>query len=67
MGLKSLAKLFSFVLCNPCQSLFLCGFFIISLKFFHLCKALISGFLQFKRKFVDDHDDILQNIVTESL
>ena len=45
--------------CNPCQSspsltiLVLLWFIIISLVFFHLCKALFSGFLQFKGKFVD--------------
>ena len=59
MGLKSLAKLFSVVVCNPCQSspsltnLVPLWFIIISLVFFHLCKALFSGFLQFKGKFVD--------------
>ena len=59
MGLKSLAKLFNFVVCNPCQSspsltiLVPLWFIIISLVFFHLCNALFSGFLQFKGKFVD--------------
>ena len=59
MGLKSLAKLFNFVVCNPCQSspsltiLVPLWFIIISLMFFHLRKALFSGFLQFKGKFVD--------------
>ena len=42
-GLKSLAKLFKFVVCNPCQSspsltiLVLLWFIIISLMFFYLC------------------------------
>ena len=31
-------------------------FIIISLVFFHLCKALFSGFIQFKGKFVHDHN-----------
>ena len=62
MGLKSLAKLFNFVVCNPCQSfqsfpsltiLVPLWFIVISLVFFHLCKALFSGFLRFKGKFVD--------------
>ena len=59
MGLKSLAKRFNFVVCNPCQSspsltiLVPLWFIIISLVFFHLCKELFSGFLQFKGKFVD--------------
>ena len=59
MGLKSLAKLFKFVVCNSCQSspsltiLVPLWFIIISLVFFYLCKALFSGFLQFKGKFVD--------------
>ena len=58
MGLKSLAKLFSFVVCNPCQSspsltILVPLWFIISLMFFPLCRALFSGFLQFKGKFVD--------------
>ena len=52
-GLKSLAKLFNFVVCNPCQSspsltiLVPLWFIIISLIFFYLCKALFSGFPQF--------------------
>ena len=59
MGLKSLAKLFNFVVCNQCQSsppltiLVPLWFIITSLVFFNLCKALFSGFLQFKGKFVD--------------
>ena len=59
MGLNSLAQLFNFVVCNPCQSspsltiLVPLWFIIISLVFFHLCKALFSGFLQFKGKFDD--------------
>ena len=62
MGLKSLAKLFNFVVYNPCQSspsltiLVPLWFIIISLVFLHLCKALFSGFLQFKCKIVDDQD-----------
>ena len=57
MGLKSLANLFNYVVCNPCQSspsltiLVPLRFIIISLVFFCLCKALFSGFLQFKGKF----------------
>ena len=31
-------------------------FIIISLVFFHFCKALFSGILQFKGNFVDDHN-----------
>ena len=48
-----------FVVCNPCQSslsltiVFPLWFIITSLVFFHLCKALFLGFLQFKDKFVD--------------
>ena len=59
MGLKSLAKLSNFVVCNPCQSspslniLVPSGFIITSLVFFQLYKALFSGFLQFKGKYVD--------------
>ena len=59
MGLKSLVKLFGFVVCNPYQSspsltiLVPLWFIIISLVFFYLCKVLFSGFLQFKGKFVD--------------
>ena len=58
-GLKSSAQIFNFVVCNPCQSspsltiLVPLWFTIISLVFFHLCKALFSGFLQFKGNFVD--------------
>ena len=54
-----LAKLFNCVVCNPCQSspsltsLVPLWFIIISVVFYHLCKALFSGFLQFKGKFVD--------------
>ena len=64
MGLKSLAKLFNFVVCNPCQSspsltiLVPLWFIIISLMFFYLCKALFSGFLQFKGKFVDGQNTL---------
>ena len=56
---KSLAKLFKFVVCNPCQpSSFLTilvplWFIIISLMFFYLYKVLFSGFLQFNGNFVD--------------
>ena len=52
-GLKSLAKLFNFVVCNPCRSspsltiLVPLWFIIVSLMFFYLCKVLFSGFLQF--------------------
>ena len=58
-GLKSLAKLFNFVDCNPCQSsptlaiLVPLWFIIISLLFFYLCKVLSSGFLQLNGNFVD--------------
>ena len=58
-GLKSLAKLFKFVICNPCQSspsltiLVPLWFIIISLIFFYLYKVLFSGFLQFNGNFVD--------------
>ena len=58
-GLKSLAKLFNFVVCNPCQSspsltiLVPLWFIIVSLMFFYLCKVLFSGFLQFNGNFVD--------------
>ena len=64
MGLKSLAILFNFVVCNPCQSspsltiLVPLWFIIISLVFFHLCNALFSGFLQFKGKFVDGQNTL---------
>ena len=57
--LKSLAKLFKFVVCNPCQSspsltiLVPLWFIIISLMFFYLSKVLFSGFLQFNGNFVD--------------
>ena len=56
MGWKNLAKLFNFVVCNARQSLTILvplWYIITSLVFFHLCKALFSGFLQFKGKFVD--------------
>ena len=58
-GLKSLAKLFKFVVCNLCQSspsltiLLPLRFIIISLMFFYLYKVLFSGFLQFNGNFVD--------------
>lgn len=58
-GLKSLAKLFNFVVFNPCQSspsltilVPLC-FVVISLVFFYFCEVLFSGFLQFNSNFVD--------------
>ena len=55
-GLKSLTKLFNFVVFQS-VSIFsflvtLC-FVIISLVFFFLCKVLFSGFLQFNSDFVD--------------
>ena len=59
MGLKSLAKLSNFVVCNPCQSspsltiLVPSRFIITSLVFFQLHKALFLGFLQFKGQFDD--------------
>ena len=68
-GLKSLAKLFKFVCCNPCQSsppltiLVPLWFIIISLKFFYLYKVLFSGFLQ--GNFVDAQNK--SNTVTELL
>ena len=58
-GLKSLAKLFNFVVCNPCQScpsltiLVPLLFIIVSLMFFYLYTVLFSGFLQFNGNFVD--------------
>ena len=58
-SLKSLAKLFKFVVCNPCQSfpsltiLVPLWFIIISLMFFYLYKVLFSDFLQFNGNFVD--------------
>ena len=48
MSLKSLANLFNYVVCNPCQSspsltiLVPLRFIIISLVFFYLCKGLFS-------------------------
>ena len=56
---KVLRKFFNFVVCNPWQSspsltiLVPLWFIIISLVFFYLCKALFSGFPQFKGNFVD--------------
>ena len=55
-GLKSLAKLFNFVVCNPCESspsltILVPLWFIISLMFFYLYKVLFSGFLQFNGNF----------------
>ena len=50
-GLKSLAKLFKFVVRNPCQSspsltiLVPLWFIIVSMMFFYLCGVLFSGFL----------------------
>ena len=58
-GLKSLAKLFKFVVCNPCQSspsltiLVPLWFIIVFLMFFYLYKVLFSGFLRFNCNFVD--------------
>ena len=45
-SLKSLAKLFNFIVCNP-------WFIIVSLMFFSLCKVLFSCFLQFNGNLVD--------------
>ena len=62
-GLKSLAKLFDFVVCNPCQSspsltiLVPLWFIIISLVFFYFCKVLFSGFLQFDGNLVDGQNN----------
>ena len=70
-GLKSLAKLFNFVVCNPCQSspsltiLVPLWFVIISLVFFHLCKTLFSGFLHLNVNL--SMVKIPQNIVREPL
>ena len=56
-GLKSLAKLFNFVDCNPGQSspsvtiLVPLWVIVISLMFFYLYKVLFSGFLQFNDNF----------------
>ena len=62
---KSLAKLFNYVVCNPCQSssslttdiLVSLWFIIISLMFFYLFKVLFSGFLQFNGNFVDGQNN----------
>ena len=67
-GFEKFSSTFHFVVCNPCQSspsltiLAPLWFIIISLVFFYLFKALFSGFLPFKGKFVDG-----QNIVIEPL
>ena len=59
MGLKSLATLFNFLVCIPCQSspsltIFMSFVvYIVSLVFFRFCEALFLGLLQFKGKFVD--------------
>ena len=56
---QSLAKLFNFFVCNPCQSspsltiLVPLWFTITSLMFFYLCYVLFSSFLQFNGNFVD--------------
>ena len=71
MDLKSLAKFFNFVVCNPCRSspsltiLVPSWFIIISLVFFHLCKALFS--VSFNLKANLSMVKIPQNIVTEPL
>ena len=63
--LKSLAKLFKIVVCNPCKSspsatiCVLLWFITISLMIFYLCKVLFFGFVQFNGNFV--------NTVTEPL
>ena len=70
--LKSLAKLFKFVVCNPCQSspsltiLVPLWFIIISLMFFYLYKVLFLGFLQFNGHFFSMFK-ITQDTVTEPL
>ena len=62
-GLKSLAKFFNFVVCNPYQSSPSLIFFvplwliIVSLVFFYLCKALFSNFLQFRCNFVNGQNN----------
>ena len=63
-GLRSLAKLFNFAICNPCQSspsltiLVPLWFIIMPFMFFYLCKVLFSGFLQFKGIFVDAQNNL---------
>ena len=72
-GLKSLAKLFKFVVCNPCQSspsltiLVPSRFIIISLLFFYLYKVLFSGFHQFNGTVILSMLKITQNTVIEPL
>ena len=62
-GLKSLAKLFKFIVCNPCQSspsltiLVPLWFIVISLVFSYLSKVLFSGFFQFKGNFVNGRNN----------
>ena len=54
---------FNFVVCNPCQSspsltiLVPLWFIIICLVFSYLSEVLFSGFLQFKRNFVDGRNN----------
>ena len=61
--LKSLAKLFNIVVCNPCQSspsftiLVPLWFIIMPLMFFYLCKVLFWAFLQFNGNFVDTQNN----------
>ena len=68
-GLKSLAKLFKFVVCNPCQSspsltiLVPLWFIIVSLMFFYLYKVLFSGFLQFHGNFIDAQNNSIYRAV----
>ena len=57
-GLKSLSKLFNFVVCNLSQSspslaILVPLWFIISLVFSYLYEVLFSDFLQFQGNFVD--------------
>ena len=57
-GSKSLASLFvvRVNLLHPLPPLFFFWYIIISLVFFHLCEALLSGFLQLK-DFVDGQNN----------
>ena len=61
-GLKSLSKLFNFVVCNLSQSspslaILVPLWFIISLMFSYLYKVLFSGFFQFQGNFVDGQNN----------
>ena len=61
-GLKSLSKLFNFVVCNLSQSspslaILVLLWFIISLMFSYLYKVLFLGFLQFQGNLVDGQNN----------